>query len=388
MIRTLRQQLGIRYALVLGFCLLLLGGIAYHEFVREPRALHVKKVPVQRHQGEEDDEEEGKQGSGEASAEEQEEEHEDTFVAKYMEVLLYASLPVALVFGWYVLRRSLQPLDDLASGVEAFDASNLGARLPRSHNGDQVDRLSGSFNAMAERLDASFQQIREFTLHASHELKTPLTIMRSELETVLADPGIAPAHREQNLNLLDELFRLVKIVDGLTLLAKADAGILNLELQPLALQEIVRECYEDALILAEPHHVVIDLRECQEITVQGDRHRLRQLLLGLTDNALKYNHPGGTVTISLCEREAAAEITVANTGPGIPPHMQEKIFERFVRGKGAQQANTEGCGLGLSIARWIVQAHHGTIHINSVPDGLTTVVVSLPAVPEDGGIRG
>jgi len=379
---TLRRQLGIHYAFVVTLFLLLLGGIIYHEFVREPRELAARKAAIAHKHHEETDEEdeESEHGSGKGDGDMDDDEGEHaSFLAKYAEVFLYASMPVALALGWQVVRRSLKPLDDLARGVEGFDVSNLGARLPRSQNGDEVDRLAASFNNMAGRLESSFQQISEFTLHASHELKTPLTIMRSELETALAEPGNTPAQREMILNLLDELFRLVKIVDGLTLLTKADAGVLVLDSQPVPLHSIVRECYDDAMILAEPYHVTVSLPECEEVTVNGDRHRLRQLLLGLTDNALKYNCTGGSVMIALRKTESGAEITIANTGPGVTPGMEERLFERFVRGNGTQQSATDGCGLGLAIARWIVQAHHGTIRLETSDDHLTTVVVSLPA---------
>ena len=177
---------------------------------------------------------------------------------------------------------------------------------------------------------------------------------------------------------IDEIDRLTKIVDGLTLLTKADAGQVALHLEPLQLDELVRESFADANILAHPAGIRVSLSDCQETAIQGDRHRLRQLLLNLTDNAVKYNNPGGAVAISLRRAGAAAELRIANTGPGLPAELQPRVFERFFRGDASHNREVEGCGLGLSIAQWIVHAHGGTIQFASQPGQLTTVTVRLP----------
>jgi signal transduction histidine kinase len=167
-------------------------------------------------------------------------------------------------------------------------------------------------------------------------------------------------------------------VDGLTLLAKADAGQVALQFETLRLDELVRDNFADAQILAEPHGIQVELTSCEEISVSGDRHRLRQLLLNLADNAVKYNQPQGRVTMSLRRAGNSAEIKIANTGAGIPPEILPRVFDRFFRGDPAHESAIDGCGLGLSIAQWIVSAHGGTIQIESVPSKLTTVTVRLP----------
>ena len=146
----------------------------------------------------------------------------------------------------------------------------------------------------------------------------------------------------------------------------------------MRLDELVRDNFADAQILAEPHGIKVELANCEEISVRGDRHRLRQLLLNLADNAIKYNQPQGGVTMSLRRRGDFAEFTIANTGAGIPPEILPRVFDRFFRGDPAHESTIEGCGLGLSIAQWIVSAHGGTIQIESVPSKLTTVTVRLP----------
>jgi len=300
------------------------------------------------------------------------------------ELIFQVGLPavlLGLLGGWWLTRRVLAPVAALTAAAEKIHAGNLAQKLPRSGNGDELDRLTGVFNAMTTRLDGSFQRIREFTLHASHELKTPLTILRGEIETGLHAEKLPPAQREKLSGQLDELQRLTQIVDGLTLLTKADAGQVPLKFAPLALDEIVRDVFEDAKILARPANISVHLAADENIAISGDRHRLRQLLLNLADNAVKYNQPGGTVEFSLRRDGADAELKISNTGKSIPPEVLPHVFERFYRGDPAHNSSVDGCGLGLSIVQWIVRAHQGTIKIESGPGKPTTVMVRLPANP-------
>lgn len=298
-----------------------------------------------------------------------------------VEIFLWISVPAALLSiggGWWLMRKALAPVAALTQAAERIDASNLGERLPRTGNGDELDRLTEVLNRMTARLHDSFTRIREFTLHASHELKTPLTILCGETETVLRDDSLAPAQREHCASQLEELRRLSRIVDGLTLLAKADAGLIRLTLAPLRLDELVRDIFDDTQVLAMSSGIRVTLTACAETVVRGDPHRLRQLLLNLADNAVKYNHPGGSVTVALRRTPDQAEISVSNTGSGIPPESLPRVFDRFFRGDSAHSSEVEGCGLGLSIAQWIVSAHNGTIKIESAAMKPTTVTVRLP----------
>lgn len=347
---TLRRRLALHYAGVVVVTLLLLAGLIYHKFNTEKRlrtALGLQNTPRDW------------SDSG--------------------DLLVGALIPVVLVSGWWFTRRSLQPLSDLAKTVEHTGIDSLREPLPRSGNHDEVDRLTEALNAMAVRLHESFQQIREFTLHASHELKTPLTVMRGELETAMQhETSYTAPQRECMHNLLDEIERLTRIVDALTLLTKADAGQISLERQPVRLAELVRESFEDAQILAESNDVRVTLGECADVMVVGDRHRLRQLLLNLVDNAVKYNEPGGHVAMSLRQVDGTAQIVIANTGLTIPPDLQRRVFDRFVRGDEARGRAIDGCGLGLTIVRWIAKAHRGTIDLSSEPGKTTTATVQLP----------
>ena len=350
---TIRTRLTLWYSVVLcAVALAVMTAALYHEFVIEKHH--------HRYQGKS----------------ESERDSEDL-----IDILTWTVVPAVafgLAGGWWLTRQALAPVASLTQAAGRITERNLGEELPRTGNADELDRLAGVFNDMLARLDDSFNRTREFTLHASHELKTPLTVLCGETETALRDEPLAPADRERAASQLDELRRLARIVDGLTLLAKADAGQVTLKLEPVRLDELVRDNFEDARILAEPQGIQVELTACEEATVPADRHRLRQLLLNLADNAVKYNQPQGRVTMSLRRVDGVAEFTIANTGPGIPPEMLPRVFDRFFRGDPAHGPTVDGCGLGLSIVQWIVSAHRGSVQIESEPAKTTTVTVRLP----------
>ena len=298
-------------------------------------------------------------------------------------IVLWIGLPTIVLSiggGWWLMRKALAPVATLTEAVRSVSDRNLNQQLPRTHNRDELDQLAEVLNAMTARLNDSFTRIQDFTLHASHELKTPLTVLCGETETELRDESLHPTDRERIASRLDELRRMALIVNGLTLLAKADAGLITLTLAPVRLDELVRDSFGDIQILAEASALSVTLLNCDRTTVKADAHRLRQLLLNLADNAVKYNQPGGTIQISLASADPAAELTISNTGPGIAANALPRVFDRFFRGDPAHNGSVEGCGLGLSIAQWIVAAHKGSISIKSVPNQLTTVTVRLPVL--------
>ena len=351
---TIRTRLALWYAAIFSGSLLVIGVAMYSELVLEQRA------KIARHHGDVVDADAG------------------TDITQIIVLYGGSAVVVGLFGGWWLTRRALEPVVTLTDAVEKIHENNLGEKIPRSSNGDELDRLTEVFNAMTARLNDSFRRIHDFTLHASHELKTPLTILRGETETELRDGSLTPAQRERAASQLDELRRLTRIVDGLTLLAKADAGQIALALEPVRLDELVRDSFADAQILAEPHGIQVELESCEEISVRGDRHRLRQLLLNLADNAVKYNQAQGRVTINLRQTGGKVEFAIANTGAVIPPDILPRVFDRFFRGDPAHSVTVDGCGLGLSIAQWIVLAHDGTIQIASEPSKPTIVTVHLP----------
>lgn len=301
-----------------------------------------------------------------------------------LRIVILGGVPALLLSiggGWWLMRKALGPLAALTHAAEHRNESNLCEPIPGTGDGDELDRLIEVLNAMNARLNDSFARVREFTLHASHELKTPLTILCGETETELRDEALSPSQRERAVSRLDELRRLSRIVDALTLLTKADAGQVTFSLRSIRLDELVRDVFADAQILAEPPAISVELTTCEPVAVQGDKHRLRQLLLNLVDNAIKYNQPRGEVTMSLRRGEAGAQFEIANSGPGISPEILPRVFDRFFRGDAAHSSEVPGCGLGLSIAQWIVTAHYGSIVIASGSPRGTTVTVRLPLAP-------
>ncbi len=347
---TIRSRLTFWYAGVLFASLILFSALLYHEWHTDPSAPPPAEVVA-----------------------------EEGTLSDLAEDLCISAIPAALLGlggGWWLMRRALAPVAALTAAAERVNDGSLRTQLPRTGSGDELDRLTEVFNQMTARLADSFQRIREFTLRASHELKTPLTVMRGGLETTLREQSLSAEQRENLLGEIDEIDRLAKIVDGLTLLTKADAGLIALNDEPVALDDLVRDAAGDGEILAQPHGIHISIAQCDTATVRGDQHRLRQVLLNLTDNAVKYNEPGGTVTLALRRNGDTAELAIANTGPGIPPDQHARLFEPFFRGDTAHVI--EGSGLGLTICRWIVTAHRGTIQIASEPEKMTTATVRLP----------
>jgi signal transduction histidine kinase len=288
---------------------------------------------------------------------------------------------ISVMGGWWLMHKALTPVAALTRAAEKIHDGNLHEQLPRSGNGDELDRLTEVFNAMTRRLDTSFHRIRDFTLHASHELKTPLTVMHGELETQLRDTELPSPQREFLHDQLDEVQRLTKIVEGLTFLTKADSGQVSLRREPVNLGELIQDAFLDAQVLGQSRGINVSIKECEPLSVTGDRHRLRQLLLNLTDNAIKYNELNGAVVLSLRSGVGGgAEVTISNSGPGIEAAVLPRVFDRFFRADASHNNAVEGSGLGLSIAQWIAMAHGGSIELASGPGRQTTATVWLPVV--------
>jgi signal transduction histidine kinase len=297
-----------------------------------------------------------------------------------IEIVLYAGLPATLIglaSGLFFMRRALRPIQRLTDALERTDVNNLAEPVPRSGNGDELDRMTVVFNSMKKRLGASFTQAREFTLHASHELKTPLTILHGTLEQMLEREPEGSEQRDKFASMIEEVQRLSHTVGQLAFLARADAGQMALQKEEVALDELMRELVEETIILAGPRGIAVKLGECQPCRIKADRMRLRQLLLNLADNAVKHNREGGRVEMSLTCQGGSARVSITNTGPVLPPVERARVFERFFCGDPAHGTGTEGSGLGLSIAQSIVEAHGGAIEFESEGSDLNRVTVSL-----------
>ena len=312
-------------------------------------------------------------------------------------VILIISLGVA----YFVAGRAFRPVDELINEVEAItDGRSLHRRLPVATSGDELSRLSATLNAMIARLESSFTALRRFTADASHELKTPLTVLRADVERAM-HPGTTTADRMVALEeALQETARMADLVESLLTLARADEGRYDLHREPVRVEPLVRDVFETAVILGEDAGLTIELPDCEDATVLGDPNRLRQLFLNLVTNAIKYTPRGGHVEISLTHRKPdEVALTVRDTGIGISASDLPHVFERFWRadrvrsrrvatGDSSWALDRGGFGLGLSIAQWIVQAHGGTLTVQSRLGRGSMFTVVLPAVPppaEDAG---
>jgi heavy metal sensor kinase len=259
-----------------------------------------------------------------------------------------------------------------------ISAEHLTRRLDETGAGDELDRLAQTLNEMLGRLDAAFKEMRQFTADASHELQTPLTILKGEMEVALRSPRSPEEYQRILKSALEEIDRIARLVEGLLLLARADAGVLRMDRRPIDLAQLVEEVYGQARILAEAHSIDLRLGPVGPVSVQGDYAHLRRLLLNLVDNGIKYTLPGGHVALSLQSSGGWASIKVEDTGAGITPEDQARIFQRFYRSAAARSSGEGGAGLGLCIARSIAEAHGGRIEVESIPGRGSTFTVLLP----------
>ena len=293
-------------------------------------------------------------------------------------VFIPVALAISIVVGWFLAYKSLRPVDLVTRTALRITAENLDQQIPHRGVDDEIGRLVSTFNNMIERLRASFDKIKQFTIDASHELRTPLTIMRGEVELALRNPKENEEYRRILASNLEEILRLSAIIENLLTLSKADQGQDFVAMEPTNLKQLIEELYEDCEVLASKKHISVQVRKSEEVSIHGDKMRLRQLFLNLIDNAIKYTPESGTVSLQLERQNGFAKVQVSDTGIGIPKEEQTKIFDRFYRVDKARSREMGGSGLGLSIAKWIAELHRGHIEVESEPKQGTTFSVYLP----------
>lgn len=298
---------------------------------------------------------------------------------------LYIASPVALlvslVGGWFLAGRALRPVHAITQAAQRIAAGDWTQRIRTPHSNDEIGQLASTFNDMIGRLDVSFRQIRQFSADASHELRTPLTITKGETELALRRPRQAEDYRVVLESNLEEIDRMSRIVDELLFLSRADLGEIKLKMFPVQLDDLVGEIQQQALVLGKERNIHTVLEAIEPVVVQGDDLRLRELLLNLVDNAVKYSQEGQTVEISLSVVGNRGKLVVRDHGIGISPEDQGRIFDRFYRTDEARAHAAKGTGLGLAICKWIVEVHHGTIEVQSAVHGGSCFTVFLPLLP-------
>ena len=313
-------------------------------------------------------------------------------LAGTMLALMPLFLLLSIAGAYMISGRVFRPVELIINEVEAItDGRSLHRRLPADGDNDELGRLSNTLNAMIARLETSFGGLRRFTADASHELKTPLTVLRTDVERAM-NPRVG--QNEQLIALeeaLQETTRMADLVDSLLTLARADEGRFELATEPVHLETLVREVFETAVILGEDAGLEVSLPVIDDAVVMGDRTRLRQLFLNLITNAIKYTPRGGRVEVALSRRIDEVTFTVRDTGIGIAAGDLPYIFERFWRADRARSrrpvteggaAERGGFGLGLAIAQYIAQAHGGALAAQSRLGRGSVFTVTLPLAEE------
>jgi len=297
-------------------------------------------------------------------------------------LILALGLFIAYLVGAWIARRALVPVDRIITEVrEITDGRSLHRRLAEGMEKDELSRLAATLNQMMERLERSFVSLRRFTADASHELKTPLTVLRAGVERALTTARVPQETLEVLEETLQEVNRMTELVDALLTLARADEGRAPLHLEPVDLRAIVAEAKETGELLAEKAGVTVEVgTPAQPVVLPLDQSRMRQLILNLLTNAVKYTPRGGRIRVTLGSADGRAQFSVSDTGIGIAPGDLPHVFDRFWRADSARTRTGErpGTGLGLAICKWIAEAHGGTIEVQSRPGRGTTFTVTLP----------
>jgi len=297
---------------------------------------------------------------------------------------LYAGVSLVLLLasagGYFLARKSLSPIASMNSQTQRISAENLSARLDVTNSRDELGRLATTINDLLARLEHSFKEQQRFIADASHELRTPLAVLRGEAEVAL-DKSRSVEEYQQSLSLIqDEAERLSRIVEDLFILARQPINThAALNKERVSLNDAVRDCARAAQVLAFRKGLRLKLQgESPSIALNGDEELIKRMILNLLDNAVKYTPEGGEISLALTQQNGNAEIVVHDTGIGIPPAAQPRVFDRFYRVDKARARAMGGAGLGLSIAQWIAEVHGGEISVTSAPGQGSTFTVLLP----------
>ena len=299
--------------------------------------------------------------------------------------VLYLAMPGTLLLaglgGWFLARRGLAPVAAMARTARRIGAGNLDRQLPVVNPRDELGQLATTFNELLARLNAAFAQQRQFMADASHELRTPLSVMNTAAGVTLKkEHRDEEEYREALRVMAEQTRRLSRIVQDMFTLARADSGHYPLRRATLRLDALLAEVARAGAVLASGKGVEVELGELPEAPFEGDEDLLRQMLLNLVDNAVKFTPAGGLVRLGLARRGGHYLLSVSDTGQGIPEEARAHVFERFYRAdKARSRAEDGGAGLGLSIARWIARAHGGELELADAGLIGTTFIARLPA---------
>lgn len=295
-------------------------------------------------------------------------------------VLIPAVLLIATAGGWWMSRQALQPVNQIIDAARSIGEQSLARRLPVPETQDELQRLSETLNQMLGRIESAFRRITEFTADASHELRTPVALIRTTAELALRKQRTTEEYREALEDVHAESVRTTDLIENLLTLARADAGKAALDRRELDLVQVVREASVQGEKLAGARNLRFRTEVPDSpVPAIGDPSALRRLLLIVIDNAVKYT-PEGEITVRLLSANGNPQVQVSDTGIGIPQGDLARVFERFYRADKSRSRDSGGAGLGLSIAKWIAEVHQGAIEVRSEQDRGSTFILTLPGV--------
>jgi heavy metal sensor kinase len=277
-----------------------------------------------------------------------------------------------------VSRFIVRGLEAERFAAEQITSRNLNERLPVAQTGDELERLSVSLNHMIARLDEAFEHTGRFTADASHELRTPLTVIRGELEAIAENSSLSVEVRETIGTVLEEVERLSKIVESLLTMSRLDAGEARMERVRVDLAELAATTADQMRLLAEDKRIRLSCDASNQVGIEGDPLRLKQVVVNLLDNAIKYTPEGGEVKVAVTTINGSAVLEVNDAGAGIPAEALPHVFERFYRVDKARSRQMGGTGLGLAIVKSICSAHGGSISVESAEGKGSSFRVELP----------
>ena len=307
-------------------------------------------------------------------------------------LIFLLTIPLAMVaaggVGLVLAGRALAPMARMAARARTITADRLHERLPVENPTDEIGGLAAVFNRTIERLEDAFGRLKRFTADASHELRTPLTALRSVGEVGLRDPRTREEYRDIIGSMLEEAARLTRLVDNLLTLSRFDSARMPLTPEPVDIGALAADVAGHLGVLAEEKGVELRVRSDGRPVALADRQTLRQAVINVLDNAIKYSPSGTSVDMSAASEAGQCTLTVADQGPGIPAEHHGRIFDRFYRIDKARTRGVEGTGLGLSIAQWAVAANHGEIAVESEEGRGSRFIIRLPAAPAPASPRG
>jgi heavy metal sensor kinase len=285
---------------------------------------------------------------------------------------------VAVGGGLFLVGRALAPVVQIARSAEQITLHNLRERLPLTNTGDELEHLSLALNRMIVRLSEALEQNRRFLADASHELRTPLAALRGEMESVVEQTRALPELSDRAGSALEEVDRLSKIVDALFAISRLDAGEAQQEWDRFDLAAVAASTTEQMSLLAEDKGISVACNAQGHVSVEGDRSRIKQVVVNLLDNAIKYTPPGGLVNLNVRADAGRAVLEVADTGIGISAGALPHVFERFYRVDNGRSREIGGAGLGLAIVKSICTAHGGQVEVESAEGRGSRFTVKLP----------